>query len=305
MKPTLRALALTLPLAMLSLTACSASDESSEATPQDGGTINIVTSTQVWADVAQATVGDADVNAIIVGDSADPHSFEPTAADMAKVETADIIVVGGGGYDAWLYSSLDDNDSRIIHALPLSEHDHGDEHDGDDHDHGGDVDNEHIWYSTEAVSEVAGDIADKASELDSNITVTPQAVTAKMDELHGRIHDLPAVRVAQTEPIADYIVKDSAMIESTPEGYRATTLSEGEPSAADVDSFQELIRNNGIDILIYNPQSATPVATSLRDLAQENGIAIVEISETPPLGENFLDTFTTAVDNLEKAATSA
>lgn len=300
---------LTIPLTVVALSACSAqsADNNATSTPnssaEDAHGLTIVSSTQVWADVASATVADANVSAIITGDSIDPHSFEPTAADMASVESADIIVVGGGGYDAWLYGALDENDPRIVHALDLSDHDHdhGDgAEDADDHEA-----NEHIWYSTEAVSQVAEEIAEKAQDIDSSATVTPHNVTDKMDELHERIHALPAIRVAQTEPIADYIVQDSDMIESTPEGYRAATLSEGEASAADVAAFQEAITAGDIDLLIYNPQSATPVATSLRDLAKDNGVAIVEITETPATGVNFFDSFSTAVTNLETAAATA
>ena len=299
----------TLPILPLVLVGCSTgSADSADSTSAAGSdSLKVVTSTQVWADVAEAIAPDVDIEAIITGGDTDPHSFEPSAADMAKVSEADIIIVGGGGYDSWLYGTLEDDD-RIIHALDLSEHDHSDHeteeaheeegHEGHDHD----VDNEHVWYSTEYVSEVAEEFADKVAELDPEAQVDATAVTTKMDELHNKIHDLPAVRIAQTEPIADHILSHSDMVESTPEGYRATTLSEGEPTAADVAAFQDAINNGDIDVLVYNPQSASPVATSLKDLAEEKGIAVVEIYETPQNTENFLDAFTKAVDDLTAVA---
>lgn len=299
----------TLPLLPLVLVGCSTgSADSADSTNASGSdSLKVVTSTQVWTDLAKAVAPDVDIQAIITGGDTDPHSFEPSAADMAKVSEADIIIVGGGGYDSWLYGTLEDDD-RIVHALDLSEHDHSEhgteedhEHDAEEgHDH--DVDNEHVWYSTEYVSEVAEEFAEKVTELDPEAQVDATAVTTKMDELHNKIHDLPAVRVAQTEPIADHILSHSDMVESTPEGYRATTLSEGEPTAADVAAFQDAINNGDIDVLIYNPQSASTVATSLKDLAEEKGIPVVEIYETPQNTENFLDAFTKAVDDLTAAA---
>ncbi|AKF28417.1 ABC transporter substrate-binding protein [[Brevibacterium] flavum] len=298
----------TLPILPLVLAGCSTgSADSADSTNAAGSdSLKVVTSTQVWADVAEAVAPDVDIEAIITGGDIDPHSFEPSATDMAKVSEADIIIVGGGGYDSWLYGTLEDDD-RIIHALDLSEHDHSEheteeahDHDEEGHDH--DVDNEHVWYSTEYVSEVAEEFAEKATELDPEAQADATAVTTKMDELHNQIHDLPAVRIAQTEPIADHILSHSDMVESTPEGYRATTLSESEPTAADVASFQDAINNGDIDVLIYNPQSASTVATSLKDLAEEKGILVVEIYETPQNTENFLDVFTKAVDDLTAAA---
>lgn len=300
----------TLPILPLVLAGCSTgSADSADSTNAAGSdSLKVVTSTQVWADVAEAVAPDVDIEAIITGGDIDPHSFEPSATDMAKVSEADIIIVGGGGYDSWLYGTLEDDD-RIIHALDLSEHDHSEheaeeahDHDHEEEGHDHDVDNEHVWYSTEYVSEVAEEFAEKVTELDPEAQADATAVTTKMDELHNQIHDLPAVRIAQTEPIADHILSHSDMVESTPEGYRATTLSESEPTAADVAAFQDAINNGDIDVLIYNPQSASTVATSLKDLAEEKGILVVEIYETPQNTENFLDVFTKAVEDLTAAA---
>lgn len=268
---------------VLPLTACAAPAESAA----DG--LTIVASTQVWADVAEAVVEDAEIHAIVQGD-VDPHSFEPSAADMARVETADIILVGGGGYDSWLYDSLEEDD-RIIAAMDLESH--------SDHDH--DSDNEHIWYSPEAVTHIAEDLAEKVRETSPDTRVSPEAVSTQMADLAARIADLPAARVAQTEPIADHLLAHSAMIESTPAGYRATTLSEGEPTAADVAAFHEAIRNGEIDILIHNPQSAASVSTGIRELAEQEDIPVVEIAETPEPGTNFLEAFKKAVADLEQA----
>ena len=300
----------TLPILPLVLAGCSTgSADSADSTNTAGAdSLKVVTSTQVWADVAEAVAPDVDIEAIIIGGDIDPHSFEPSATDMAKVSEADIIIVGGGGYDSWLYGTLEDDD-RIIHALDLSEHDHSEheaeeahDHDHEEEGHDHDVDNEHVWYSTEYVSKVAKEFAEKVTELDPEAQADATAVTTKMDELHNQIHDLPAVRIAQTEPIADHILSHSDMVESTPEGYRATTLSESEPTAADVAAFQDAINNGDIDVLIYNPQSASTVATSLKDLAEEKGIPVVEIYETPQNTENFLDAFTKAVEDLTAAA---
>lgn len=278
-------------LLILPLSACASQSEGNDS-------LSLVASTQVWADVAEELLPGTNVYAIVPGDT-DPHSFEPSASDMARVENADIILVGGGGYDAWLYEPLGDDD-RIIGAMDLEPHDHSD-HSGHS-DHSDHSDNEHIWYSPEAVSNFAGELTSKVREVAPDTQIAQDAVANKMAALAARIADLPAARVAQTEPIADHLLAHSRMIESTPAGYRATTLSEGEPTASDVAAFHEAIRNGDIDILIHNPQSAASVSSSIRDLAEENNIPVVEISETPEEGNNFINTFETAVSDLEQAS---
>lgn len=136
LRPTAAVFAATLGAA--TLTACSSDGSSADGSDgsSDKDTIHVVASTSIWADVAEAVVDTAqtdvniDVEAIVTGNGVDPHHFEPTAADIAKANEADVIIAGGGGYDAWLYQAVENQD-EIIHALPLTEHhhDHGHSHD--------------------------------------------------------------------------------------------------------------------------------------------------------------------------------
>ncbi|MGP6174580.1 metal ABC transporter solute-binding protein, Zn/Mn family [Corynebacterium sp. A21] len=320
--------------------ACSASD-STDATGAAGNsgeeTLKIVTSTAVWGDIAKA-VADSDtieVTAIVEGNDADPHSFEASAQDMARAMEADIVVVGGGGYDAWLYQAIEDQD-RVVHALPLSadSHDHGDHeeaaheeeadheghedeaghadetgtdpHAGHDHtDHEGfeGIDsNEHIWYDTEAVSQVAEDIAAKITELNPAAEVDTADLQGELDGLQQRIESLPDLRAAQTEPTGDYLLAHAGMSEVTPEGYRASSLSHSEPSAADLADFLALIQDGGLDLLIDNPQTSTDTTDRIRQAAEEADIPVVEIFETPATGENFFEFFNGAIDRFETGA---
>lgn len=297
LSPVLAALGLS-----ASLVACAPTDGGDE------GKINILTSTQVWADVVDAITDDSQVKieAIVKGTDADPHSFEPTAMDMAKAGEADIVVVGGGGYDSWLYSRVDEK--KVVHALSLSEHDHatheGDVHAG--HDHGPvakDAEtNEHVWYNTSALSQVAEDTAKAITAINPEVKVDPGAVQSTIDALDKRIHALPAAKIAQTHPIADHILLHTHMADITPAGYRATTLSESEPTAADVNAFLELIKSGDVQLLIDTPQSSTPYSTRIREAAEAKQIPVIEVAETPGAGTNFFDFFSDTVEGFEKAS---
>ncbi len=288
--------------ALLLTTACSPSGEAASS-DRSGDELSIVTSTSIWGDVAAAVTlpEDVEITPIVENQDADPHSFEPSAADMARLERADIVVVGGGGYDAWLYDALpEDSGTPLIHALPLlGGHDHGD-HEG--HDHAHEVgDNEHVWYDPRAVAEVAGQVAEAVTELDPEAEVDVTGITDELEAIESRLAELPELRVAQTEPIADHLLAHTQLTEVTPEGYRATALSHSEPTAADLAAFLELIEAGGLDLLIYNPQTTTDLTDRLRKEAATAGIPIVEIRETPPEGENFLDYFADVVTRLAQA----
>ncbi|MDO5454794.1 MAG: zinc ABC transporter substrate-binding protein, partial [Corynebacterium sp.] len=222
-----RAATAVLAVGALALTACSSTGEAAE----DAG-LDVVTSTAIWGDVAEAvlTDQDAEVHAIVEARNVDPHSFEPAAADLVRASEADLVVVGGGGYDAWLYRDLAEGGDgpEVIHALPLAGHDHSHD-DGHDHDHDHES-NEHIWYDTEAVAAVASDLAAAVTALDPEAEVDAQPVIDEMAALAERVAALPDLRVAQTETIADYLVADSGMKDVTPESYRSAALRHTEPA---------------------------------------------------------------------------
>lgn len=107
--------------------------------------------------------------------------------------------------------------------------------------------------------------------------------------------------MAQTEPIADYILAQTPMQDVTPEGYRDATLDEQEPSAKDVAAFLKAIEDGEVELLIFNPQTATPTTEKIRDAATAKNIPVVEIMETPAVGENYFAFYQGAVDRLAAA----
>lgn len=280
----------------------------------DGDVVKIVTSTKVWADVAEAVVGDADgveIQPIIESNDLDPHSYQPTAADMATVEQADVLLAGGGHYDAWLTDAASSDSKAIIltaiegdgfdgHGHGEEGHDHEghdhDDEDGDGHDH--EV-NEHIWYNTDAVKSVASTLA---AEVNAHwdLGASDEDVVKRMDEIEDRKSDLPAAKTAQTHPLADDIISGTKISDETPEGYRKSTLSESEPAAADVAAMLELIESGNLDFLIDAPQTRDHVSERLMKAAQAKGLRIVNVYESPDANETFFDLYDRILDDLEQ-----
>ncbi|MGV0420065.1 metal ABC transporter solute-binding protein, Zn/Mn family [Corynebacterium striatum] len=298
----------------LTLAGCSSTDSADE------DTIKVVASTSIWADVAQEVIDSAqgqdvkiEVEPIVKGNGVDPHHFEPTAADIAKANEADVLIVGGGGYDSWLYQAVKNQD-EIIHALPLTDHGKLDEEP--------DVvtaaeakviakkepskvtnieGNEHVWYDAAAIEKVATEVADLVNEANPEAKASADPLLERVEDIKKRVEKLPKLNYAQTEPIADYIMKYTPALDVTPEGFRKATVSEGEPTAADLARFLEAIKEDKVDLLIYNPQTETDISSRIHKAAEERHIPIVEIGETPPEGTNFLDYYEQAVDHIEAA----
>ena len=296
----------------MGLAACSDDSANADGNGGDAGsgdTVKIVTSTKVWADVAQAVVGDAEgveIEPIIASNDTDPHSYQPTAADMALVEQADVLLAGGGHYDAWLTEAASSDSAAIILTAidgdGFDGHDHGEEapeeegHEG--HDHSTEV-NEHIWYDTDAVKSVASTLA---SEINAHwdIGASDEDVVKRLDEIDERKAKLPKSTTAQTHPLADDILAGTKIVDDTPEGYRRATLSESEPSAADVAAMLETIESGNLDFLIDAPQTRDQVSERLVKAAQAKGLRIVNVYESPGANESFFDLYDRILDDLEQ-----
>ena len=301
----------------MGLAACSDDSATADGNGGDAGsgdTVKIVTSTKVWADVAQAVIGDAEgveVEPIIASNDTDPHSYQPTAADMALVEQADVLLAGGGHYDAWLTEAASSDSAAIILTAidgdGFDGHGHGEEgheeeghaeEDHEGHDHSTEV-NEHIWYNTDAVKSVASTLA---SEINAHwdIGASDEDVVKRLDEIDERKAKLPKSTTAQTHPLADDILAGTKIVDDTPEGYRRATLSESEPSAADVAAMLETIESGNLDFLIDAPQTRDQVSERLVKAAQAKGLRIVNVYESPGANESFFDLYDRILDDLEQ-----
>ena len=109
-------------------TAVSTSIAEIEALPQ------IVTTMDIWGDVAsKATCGLAEVSTIIPSGS-DPHRYSPSARDIIALEDAALVVENGYGLEERLLDALSSAPNKLVIADLLEEMDsehEGDEHEGD------------------------------------------------------------------------------------------------------------------------------------------------------------------------------
>ena len=107
-------------------TAVSTSIAEIEALPQ------IVTTLDIWGDVAEkATCGLAEVSSIIPSGS-DPHRYSPSARDIIALEDAALVVENGYGLEERLLDALSSAPNKLVIADLLEEEDS--EHEGDEHD---------------------------------------------------------------------------------------------------------------------------------------------------------------------------
>ncbi|MGO1769461.1 MAG: metal ABC transporter solute-binding protein, Zn/Mn family [Microbacterium sp.] len=316
-----------LPLAAVAGLALAGCASSGDAASDDG--VSIVASTSVYADLAQAVVGDAaDVEAVIDSATADPHEYEATVQDQKLVTDADLVVSNGGGYDHYMDELVEA--AGIEHSVVAVEYNHDypdaevDEHDDHDHDHGDEESedghdheghdhiegfNEHVWYDphtivhvVEAIAEEAGELLpDEADAFEENAA----ALIADIEGLEGSLEEIAAEHeggtVAFTEPVGGYLTSAAGLEDVTAEGF-AEAVEEGQEVApATLLKATTALEDGDVDVLVVNPQTSGPETESVTEAASTGGVPIVEYAETLPDGETYVSWMQSNIDALQAA----
>ncbi|MCL2423398.1 MAG: zinc ABC transporter substrate-binding protein [Micrococcales bacterium] len=280
---------LVLSLAVAGLTGCATSDD-------NDGRILVVTSTNVWGDVASQVAGDlADVTSIVSDPSADPHSYEGSARVQLALSKADLVVVNGGGYDDFATTMLSGLTSPppVIDAVKVS----------------GLSGNEHVWYHLPTVAAVADEIATQLGTVDPDhaqtYTANAAAFTTNIDALVTRTADLAQTvagqPVALTEPVPGYLLEALGLVDKTPAKFAQAIEDETDVAPTVMRDTLALFTDHEVVVLVYNSQTTGPQTEQVLTRARECQIPVVAVTETLPAGTDYVTWMTATIDALAQA----
>ncbi len=204
--------ALMLAAALQALTSCADGED-------DGGKLTVVATIFPQYDFVRAIGGDKVNVTMLLAPAAESHTYEPTLADMALIDKADLFIYTGGGIDTWaegIIASLGESDVKgypisgavsLICADGEGDHDHGHDH---NHSHGhGDVcaADEHVWTSPKNAMLIFDGILEIMIELDPENTDTfrrnAEAYRAELSALDRELTELTAESAKKEIVVAD------------------------------------------------------------------------------------------------------
>lgn len=290
---TLPALAAASVLAVASLAGCA-------PTPAvDDGRLAIVASTNVYGDIALQIAGDAvTLTSVITSAAQDPHSYEASAQDQLAVADADLVIRNGGGYDPFvdaLIAASGNDDVMVLDAVEISGIAPGD--------------NEHVWYSFEAMDALASEVAAQLAELDAANADTYQAnyaefattVSALAEKAHELGEGFEGTGVIVTEPVPVYLLAELGLDNLTPDAFSEAIEEDSDVPPLVLDETLQLIASGEVGLVAYNEQTVGAETDEVRAVAEAAGIPVVSFTETLPNGADYLSWMTS---NLEAVATA-
>lgn len=219
----------------LGLAGCAPADQ-----PAAEPGISVVATTTQVADFTNQIAGDAAQVTSLIQPNQSSHSFDPTAADLAALSAADVLVINGAGLEEWLDDAIEasgfagvtiDASSAIELMEFESGHDEGHEgeehseeeghddhghddghsdeakpadeeaHSDDEHDHAHEGGDPHTWTSAANAIAMVETIAEGLADVDA--------------ENAGVFESNAAAYVAQLEALDTWIIENMQQIDPT------------------------------------------------------------------------------------------
>jgi zinc/manganese transport system substrate-binding protein len=260
--------------------------------------VKVVAAENFYGDVA-TQIGGADVavTSILTNPDQDPHLFEASTETAKALTEAKIVILNGADYDPWMETLLKASQApgrKEIVVAKLVGRKAGD--------------NPHLWYDPAYVRAAA-------SALTANlIAVDPahradyvKGETAFVESLKPLDAKLAAMRksfagfpVTASEPVFGYSAGLIGLNVHN-EKFALAVMNNAEPSASEVAGFENDLKGHKVKAMLYNAQASEPAVQRLVQMAKDNKIPVVGVSETEPPGVTYQSWMLGQLDALDKA----
>ena len=261
----------------LALSGCAAQSAGSE-----GKIVAVGAENQYTSVIAQIGGHYVDATSVMSNPNTDPHSFEASAQLAGTISSAALVVQNGLGYDSFMtkIEAASPSATRTVIVaqkvlgLPDSTR------------------NPHLWYSPKTMPAVARSIAaaltklqpDHRAYFESNLAAFTRSLTTWTDALAAFRSAHPAVPVATTEPVANYLLQAAGTRNLTPWSLQAAIMNATDPAPQDVGIQDALFTRNRVKVFLYNHQVTDSITVKYLALAKANGVPVVGVYETMPAG---------------------
>ena len=260
--------------------------------------VKIVAAENFYGDMAQQIGGDkVAVTSILTNPDQDPHLFEASVETAKALAQAQIVIVNGVDYDPWMEKLLAASKAparREILVAGLAGRKAGD--------------NPHLWYEPAYVKAAAKALADDLDAVDpahradydkgyAAFLQSLKPLEAKFSAMRQAYAGFPVVA---SEPVFGYAAAEIGL-NVREQKFALAVMNNAEPSASDVAAFETDLRGRKVRAMLYNAQASEPAVQRLVQMAKDNHIPVVGVSETEPPDTNYQGWMMGQLEALDKA----
>jgi zinc transport system substrate-binding protein len=292
-----------------------------QVTPSTDSKIHIVTSFYPLAELAERVGGDAVEVKNLVPPGAEPHDFEPSPKDILALNTADLVMVNGIGFEPWAEKVLPMLESKGVKVLdvskiipellkptePADQEVMAEEGDKNEEEHF--AYDPHFWLDPIMYMGQAKAVGETLSR------IQPENATdfkKNTDAYIAQLQDLDAQFTAGLKSCTLHeIVTNHAAFGYLAKRYNLTMLPisglspDSEPSAKRLGELTELVKKDGVKIIFTESLLSPKVSETL---AKEAGVQTMVLNPLEGLtadeikaGENYISVMEKNLESLGTA----
>jgi ABC-type Zn uptake system ZnuABC Zn-binding protein ZnuA len=271
----------TLTILVLALTACGGNPASSSGTADPV----VLATTTFLADIAQNIAGDRVQIGSILPFGADPHSYQPTPQDAAKVAESKLLILNGIEYEHFIEGLLENagGERAIVTAsdglAPRQMEEHAEEEEsGEGHEH--EAGDPHMWLDPNLVVTYVENIREGLTHLD------PDGAAGYKSNADAYIAELTALdawiveQVNQIPPEKRLLVTNHEALGYFAERYGFTVVgavvesfsTDASPSAQQMADLIDQIESSGAPAIFLDAGDNPALA---QQIAEETGVQVV------------------------------
>lgn len=260
--------------------------------------LTIVAAENFYGDLAREIGGsNVTVTSILANPDDDPHLFETSPSTARTIADAKIVIYNGADYDPWmdkLLSASTAKDRTTIVAADLIGKKSGD--------------NPHLWYDPATLPAIAkalsADLAKRdpanAVYYETNLKAFQTSLEAIDKEITDVKNTYAGTEVTATEPVFGYMA-EALGLKMLNYDFQVALMNDAEPSATQVAAFENSLKDGSAKILFYNSQVTDEATTRLLDIAKQNKVTVIGVTETEPAGQTIQTWFGGQIDAVQKA----
>lgn len=302
MKKTIAATVLL--LSSLLLGACSSGQDTGTDSADDTA-LSIVTTFYPMYEFTKEVVGDAGEVSLLIPAGTEPHDFEPSAKDMAKIMEADAFVYNSPSLETWVSSltdTIDTEQTTIIEAaqeIELAESDEDHDHDHDETDHGHDLD-PHVWtdpvLAIQEVETIRDQLSNAYPEQKAQFTENAAGYIKQLealDQAYSQALEAATQRTFVTQHAAfGYLARQYDLVEASISGISP----DQEPTPSRLAELKTYVEANQVSVIYFEENASFKVAETL---ANETGVELAVLNPLESLTQEQMDNGETYITVME------
>ncbi|MHC5228475.1 metal ABC transporter substrate-binding protein [Enterococcus sp. LJL99] len=283
-------------LAIIAIFLLAACGQTKEETKKAEDKIKVVTTFYPMYDFTKNIVGDLGDVELLIPAGTEPHDYEPSAKDIAKITDSDVFVYNSLELETWVKDVLENVDQKKVTVVDASQnitlmdgavHEDEDEEEHEGHEHELDP---HVWLDPVLAKKEVETIRDALIKrypehketFEKNATTYLEKLTELDQEYQAAFKEAKNKTFVTQHAAFGYLAKQYGLTQESIAGISP----DQEPSPSRLAELKKYIEANHVSVIYFETTASSKVA---KTLAKETGVELAVLNPLESLTQKEQD----------------